>query len=53
MELVVAGIPVSVRKKNIKNLHLCVKPPDGHVVVSAPLTMDDRTVEAYARANLG
>ena len=32
MELVVAGIPVSVRKKNIKNLHLCVKPPDGHVV---------------------
>lgn len=53
MGIVVSGIPVAVRKKDIKNMHLCVKPPDGHVVISAPLTVDDGAVEAYARANAG
>ena len=36
MRIVISGIPIDVQKKNIKNMHLQVKPPDGHVVISAP-----------------
>ena len=53
MRLVVSGIPIEVQKKNIKNMHLQVKPPDGHVVISAPLSMDDKAIEMYARTNIG
>ena len=53
MRLVVSGIPIEVQKKNIKNMHLQVKPPDGHVVISAPSSMDDKALEVYARTNLG
>lgn len=35
MRIVISGIPIDVQKKNIKNMHLQVKPPDGHVVISA------------------
>ena len=52
MRLVVSGIPIEVQKKNIKNMHLQVKPPDGHVVISAPSSMDDKAIEVYARTNL-
>ena len=52
MRLVVSGIPIEVQKKNIKNMHLQVKPPDGHVVISAPLSMNDKAIEIYARTNL-
>lgn len=52
MQIVVAGIPIDVQKKNIKNMHLQVKPPDGHVVISAPASIDDKAIEAYARTNL-
>ena len=37
--LVVSGIPVEVTRKNIKNLHLAVYPPNGRVTVSAPEPM--------------
>lgn len=37
--LIVSGIKVYVTRKNIKNLHLAVYPPDGRVTVSAPLAM--------------
>ena len=53
MRIVVSGIPIDVQKKNIKNMHLQVKPPDGHVVISAPLSVDDKAIEAYARTQLG
>lgn len=33
-------------------MHLQVKPPDGHVVISAPLSMNDKAIEMYARTNL-
>lgn len=52
MRLVVSGIPIEVQKKNIKNMHLQVKPPDGRVVISAPLSMNDKAIEMYARTNL-
>ena len=53
MHIVISGIPIDVQKKNIKNMHLQVKPPDGHVVISAPLSVDDKAIEAYARTQLG
>lgn len=37
----ISGIPIEVCKKEIKNMHLYVKPPNGNVTVSAPLTMND------------
>lgn len=52
MQIVVSGIPVEVHKKDIKNMHLAVKPPDGHVVLSAPKSMDDKAIEMYIRINL-
>ncbi|MCI8660933.1 MAG: M48 family metallopeptidase [Lachnospiraceae bacterium] len=52
MEIIVSGIPIDIQKKDIKNMHLQVKPPDGHVVISAPLSMDDKAIEIYARTNV-
>lgn len=52
MRIVISAIPIDVQKKNIKNMHLQVKPPDGHVVISAPLSVDDKAIEVYARTNL-
>ena len=53
MELEVAGIPVRVLKKDIKNMHLYVKPPDGHVEVSAPLRLSDESIAMFVRTRLG
>lgn len=53
MRIVISGIPIDIQKKNIKNMHLQIKPPDGHVVISTPLSMDDKAIEVYARTNLG
>lgn len=52
MRIIVSGIPIDVQKKNIKNMHLQVKPPEGHVVVSAPLSVDDKAIEAYIRTQM-
>ena len=51
-ELTISGISVEVQKKNIKHAHLYVKPPDGHVTVSAPLAMKDKAIELFVRANI-
>ena len=45
-ELTISGIPVEVVRKGIKNLHLGVYPPSGHVRVSAPLSTPDEAVRA-------
>lgn len=42
--LIVADIPVDVRHKDIKNLHVGVYPPDGRVRVSAPTRLDAEAV---------
>lgn len=52
MRLMISGIPIEVQKKSIKNMHLQVKPPDGHVVISAPTDISDKAIEIYARTNL-
>ena len=51
MTIVISGIPIDIHKKNIKNMHLQVKPPEGHVVISAPASIDDKAIEIYARTN--
>lgn len=40
----VGGIPVQVVRKPIKNLHLSVCPPEGHVRVAVPLHVTDDNV---------
>ena len=43
-QIEVRGIPVEVVRKDIKNLHLGVYPPNGRVRVAAPLRLDDEAV---------
>lgn len=52
-QIIVSGISVLVNKKNIKNLHLYVKPPLGRVEVSAPLLMSEKSIENFVRSNMG
>ena len=52
MNIVVSGITIEVYRKEIKNLHLQIKPPDGHVVISAPIAINDSAIAAFARINL-
>ena len=53
MQIIVSGIDVQVNQKNIKNMHLYVKPPLGNVLVSAPLLMTKKSIENFVRVNLG
>ena len=53
MNIDISGIDVQVNKKNIKNMHLSVKPPLGKVVVSAPLLMTQKSIENFVRLNFG
>ncbi|NLO20759.1 MAG: M48 family metallopeptidase [Syntrophomonadaceae bacterium] len=50
MQIMISGIPVEVCKKDIKNMHLYVKPPNGKVSVSAPLNMSDEAIERFVRS---
>ena len=43
-QIKVNGLPVSVVRKGIKNLHFGVYPPKGRVRVAAPLAMSDDAV---------
>ncbi len=45
-------IAVDVIKKNIKNVHLSVYPPNGRVRISAPLRMDLDTIRVFAISKL-
>lgn len=49
----VGGIDISVSRKNIKNLHLYVKPPAGRVEVSAPRAIADSAIAIFVRMHLG
>ncbi len=46
------NIAVDVVKKNIKNVHLSVYPPNGKVRISAPLRMDLDTIRVFAISKL-
>ena len=43
-QIMVNNLVVDVARKDIKNLHLAVYPPDGRVRVAAPLRVDDEAV---------
>jgi predicted metal-dependent hydrolase len=49
----VNGIPVEVVRKDIKNLHLGVYPPNGRVRVAAPLRLDDEAIRLAVISRLG
>lgn len=52
MQILIAGIPIDVQKKDIKNMHLYVKPPDGHVSISAPKEMSNDAIERFVRTKV-
>src|SRR5438876_6229062 len=49
----VAGIEVEVVRKDIKNLHLAVYPPNGRVRVAVPRHVDDDLVRLTVTSRLG
>ncbi len=49
----VSDLIVDVVRKDIKNLHLGVYPPDGRVRVAAPLRIDDEAVRLAVISRLG
>jgi len=46
-------ITVDVERKDIKNVHLSVNPPDGRVRISAPLRMSVDTIRVFVITKLG
>lgn len=53
MSLRVGGLAVEVARKRIKHLHLYVRPPDGDVSVSAPLSATDENIRLFVEENMG
>lgn len=53
MQIIVSGIPIELLKKNIKNMHLAVLPPDGKVRVSAPISLSDDSIKMFVRTKIG
>lgn len=49
----VGGITIEILRKEIKNLHVGVYPPNGRVRVAAPLRMDDDAVRLAVISRLG
>lgn len=52
-ELKVRGIPVEVVRKEIKNLHLAVYPPNGRVRIAVPSRVNDEAVRLAVVSKLG
>jgi len=51
--IVVGNISIDVEKKDIKNLHLGVYPPNGRVRIAAPLRVNDDAIRLFAVSKLG
>lgn len=52
-QIAVSGIRVQIERKDIKNLHLGVYPPNGRVRVAAPLVVSDDAVRLAVIDKLG
>lgn len=52
-QVTISGIRVEIVRKDIKNLHLGVYPPDGRVRVAVPLTVKDEAVRLAVIGKLG
>jgi len=53
MHTEIQGIPIEIIKKNIKNMHLYVQPPEGKVQVSAPEHLSDESILMFVRTKMG
>ena len=51
-QITVNDLVVDVVRKNIKNLHLGVYPPNGRVRVAAPLRVNDEAVRLFTISRL-
>lgn len=51
-QITVNNIVIDVIRKDIKNLHLAVYPPNGRVRIAAPLKVDDDAVRLFAISKL-
>ena len=47
------GVPITVVRKDIKHLHLYVRPPDGRVLVTGPRDMTDKNALLFVQENFG
>ena len=47
-QITIGNISIDVVKKDIKNLHLGVYPPNGRVRIASPLKVDDEAVRLFA-----
>ena len=47
-QIIVGELMIEVVRKDIKNLHLAVYPPDGRVRIATPLKLDDEAVRLFA-----
>lgn len=52
MQLSISNITVEVIRKDIKNMHLRVQPPDGRVVLSTPHFVSDATIDGFVASKL-
>lgn len=53
MNVLISDIQVEIIKKDIKNMHLSVLPPDGKVRVSAPNNLSDESIIMFVKTKLG
>lgn len=52
MNITIENIDIELIRKNIKNIHLSVYPPDGRVRLSVPKRMDDEAVKIFVISKL-
>ena len=53
MELRVGSVPVEVVLKDIRHMHLYVRPPDGRVLVTAPRDVTEQAALFFVREHFG
>ena len=51
-KILVSNIEIGIVKKDIKNVHLSVHPPDGRVRLAVPQGMDDEAIRIFAISKL-
>ena len=51
--MIIDGVPIEVERKEIKNLHLSVYPPDGRVHISAPRYLNEVDIYTFVISKWG
>ncbi|MGO3689707.1 MAG: M48 family metallopeptidase [Psychroflexus halocasei] len=52
-KIVIANIEIDIIRKDIKNMHLAVHPPNGRVTISSPNSTDEEVIRLFAISKLG